>query len=205
MTQVSKEHYSFEKYAGTERFASYWYQLKEILEKTPTSVLEIGVGDRVVCEYLRRLGHVAYTCVDYAPDTEPDIVGDVRALPFADASFSVVCAFEVLEHLPFEDFERSVAELMRVAKERVVISVPHFGPPLRFLLKVPLFPEIRFALKIPIPRTHAFNGQHHWEIGTRGYPVARVRKALSRHGRLVRDYVPFENQYHHFFVLDKKI
>ncbi len=40
--------------------------------------------------------------------------------------------------------------------------------------------------------------------GERGYPASRIREALRRHGTLVRDYVPLENQYHHFFVLEKR-
>jgi len=204
MTQVSRDHYEFERYATEERFASYWYQLKEILEVGPISVLEIGVGDGVVGAYIRQSGGIAYTCADYAADTKPDVVADVRSLPMADGSFDVVCAYEVLEHLPFDDFEKAVSELVRVARHRIIISVPHFGPPVKFLLKIPFLPELCFAFKIPFPRIHTFNGQHYWEIGKRGYPVSRIRAVLSRYATLLRDYVPFENQYHHFFVLEKR-
>jgi SAM-dependent methyltransferase len=201
--QVSNTHYEFDRYASPERFSSYWYQLKEIFDADPVSVVEIGAGDGVVGDYLRRQGAITYTSVDYAADVQPDVVADVRKLPFKDGEFDVACAFEVLEHLPFEDFDAALSELMRVSKKRAIISLPHFGPPLKFVFKIPLLPEIRAVYKVPMPKEHVFNGQHYWEIGKKGYPPSRIRQAILSHGALLRDYVPFENQYHHFFVCKK--
>ncbi len=199
MPQVTKEEgYQFEKYGGVFRFASYAYQLREIFRLNPMSVLEIGTGDGVVGNYLRQEGSIKHVWVDIAEDLHPDVVADVRGLPFPDASF------EVLEHIPFEDFEKAVAELVRVAKSHVLISLPHFGPPIKLLIKIPFLPELRFAWKIPFPRKHTFNGQHYWEIGKHGYPPRRIRAILKKYGTVEREFIPFENQYHHFFRLRKK-
>ncbi|MDE1875180.1 MAG: class I SAM-dependent methyltransferase [Patescibacteria group bacterium] len=201
--QVDKKHYSLGSYVHPERFASYSYQLREIEKASPRSVLEIGVGDGVIGDYMRRNTDISYTSVDIDPELKPDVVGSVLELPFADGSYDVVCAFEVLEHIPFESFGAAVAEMTRVARSRVFISVPHFGPPLRFLFKMPKF-GLKFSWKIPYHPKHEWNGQHYWEIGKKGYPVKAVREVLEKHGRLVGDYVPFESQYHHFFILEKK-
>lgn len=201
VTQVGKSHYDFERYAFEGRFVSYYSQLKEVLAQKPSSVLEVGVGGRVFGSFIKNNTTVSYTSVDVDEELHPDVVGSVLALPFADASFDVACAFEVLEHLPFEQFDQALAELCRVARTHVVISVPHFGPMLSFSLKVPFLPQIRVALKIPFPVKHIFNGQHYWELGKRGYPVALIRRKLSEHGVLIRDFVPFGSPYHHFFVL----
>ena len=199
--QVDKNAYRFERYTGLDRWSSYYYQLREILALSPASVLEIGVGDGVVRQYLKTQTSVAYTSLDVADDLGADVLGDARSLPFADASFDMVCAFEVLEHLPFEDFEQALGELVRVARTHVLVSLPHFGPPIKFLLKLPFLPEIRFAFKVPFPKRHIFNGQHYWELGKRGYPLSRIRAAFERHGILLTELVPFENSYHHFFVI----
>lgn len=41
--QLSK--YNFDAYCYPERWASYYYQISEILNLKPKSLLEIGVGD----------------------------------------------------------------------------------------------------------------------------------------------------------------
>ena len=46
-----------------------------------------------------------------------------RSLPFADDEFDLVAAIEVLEHVP--DPERTVAEMARVARGHLLVSVPH--------------------------------------------------------------------------------
>lgn len=203
MTQVAKDSYNFESYSGTYRFASYAAQLRELLALRPRSVLEIGVGEKVLSNYLKENTDVAYTGADYAEDLKPDVVADVRKLPFTPGQFDISCAFEVLEHLPFEDFDTALSELARVSKRNVLISLPHFGPAVKFELKLPLLPEMQFAFKLPFPKTHVFNGQHYWEIGKRGYPLSRIRAALQKHFIIRKEFLPFESQYHHFFVLEK--
>lgn len=203
MKQVNKDAYDFTRYVGTDRWASYYYQLAEIFACAPASVLEVGVGDGVVGERLRHAG-VAYTSVDIASDVHPDIVAPVTAIPVPDASHDVVCAFEILEHLPFDQFDAALRELARVSNGHVLLSLPHFGPSVRIELKVPGIPRLRAAWKVPVPKQHVFNGQHYWEIGKRGFPVRRIRRALAQHFVIRKEFVPFENQYHHFFVLTKK-
>ena len=199
--QVNKNHYEFGRYGFDGRFVSYYWQLREVLGLNPASVLEVGVGDKVFGDFIKNNTPVAYTSLDVAEDLKPDVVGSILQLPFADRSFDVVCAFEVLEHLPFEQVDKAIAELARVARTHVLVSVPHFGPMLSFSLKIPFLPHLQLALKVPYPKVHIFNGQHYWELGKRGYPPSILRKRLLAHGRLEKDFVPFNSAYHHFFVL----
>lgn len=199
--QVDASRYRLDSYSFEGRFISYYWQLKEVLAREPASVLEVGIGDRVFGSFIKNNTEIKYTSVDIAEDLHPDVVGSILELPFADASFDVACAFEVLEHLPFEQFDRACKELCRVARTHIVISLPHFGPMLSFSFKVPFLPQMRAALKIPFPKKHLFNGHHYWEIGKRGYPMSLIRNVLSLHGNIVHDVVPFGSPYHHFFVL----
>jgi SAM-dependent methyltransferase len=199
--QVDKKHYEFNRYGFEGRFVSYYWQLKEVLEFEPESILEVGVGDKVFGNFIKENTAVAYTSVDIASDLAPDVVGSVLELPFPDNTFDVVCAFEVLEHLPFSDVERAVSELTRVAKVAVLVSVPHFGPMLQLSFKIPFIPTVQVAVKIPFPKKHVFNGQHYWELGKAGYPPSLLRGLLQKHGKVVKDFVPFNSAYHHFFVV----
>lgn len=200
--QVDKDAYRFECYGEEERFVSYHTQLTEIMRAKPSSLLEIGAGDRVVGSYLKNNTKIAYTSADIADDVGADVIAPVTKLPFPDKSFDVSCAFEVLEHLPFDQFQPALSELARVARSHVLISLPHFGPMFSLSFKIPFLPRVRLAYKIPYPKAHAFNGQHYWEIGKRDYPVSLIRAELEKHGHVTRDFVPFESPYHHFFTLE---
>lgn len=200
--QVDKDAYRFERYAGEDRFVSYHAQLREIIDAQPSSLMEVGVGDQLVANYIKNNTSIAYTSVDFADDVGADVVASITELPFENNSFDAACAFEVLEHLPFEQFDRALAELARVARRHILISLPHFGPMISCSLKLPFVPHMRFAIKIPYPRQHAFNGQHYWEIGKKGYPTSLIREKLSEHGIIRKDFIPFNSPYHHFFVLE---
>jgi ubiquinone/menaquinone biosynthesis C-methylase UbiE len=203
MKQVDKTAYQFGKYTDLNRWVSYFHQIDEVLKTRPQTLLEIGVGDGALRDYIKSNTEVSYTSLDIADDLKADVVGSVLKMPFVDNSFDTICAFEVLEHLPFEQFEVALAELRRVSKGNVILSLPHFGPQIKFLLKLPFLPLLRFAFKIPYARVHVFDGQHYWEIGKRGFPSSRIRESLRKYFNITNEFVPFENQYHHFFMLKK--
>lgn len=203
MKQVDKKSYKFEKYSYPERWGSYFYQIKEAIRFSPNNILEIGVGDQVLGSYIKNNTDISYTSLDVAEDLHPDTTGSVTAIPFGDGSFDVVVGYEVLEHIPFEDFEKALSEISRVSKTGAIISLPHFGPSLKFSFKIPFIKEIKIAFKIPYPKKHVFNGQHYWEIGKKGFGVDMVKKSIKKYFDIIQDYVPWENQYHHFFILKK--
>ncbi len=204
MKQVNKKAYNFKKYSHLGRWVSYWHQLDEILNCHPKNILEIGVGNKVVANFLKSNTNIKYTSLDIAEDLNPDIIGSINNIPLPDNSFDVVCAFEVLEHLPFEKFEQSLKELKRVSKKYTLISLPHFGPMVKFSFKIPFTKEIKFAFKIPYHTKHKFNGQHYWEIGKKGYNQNKIKSVLDKFFIIKKDFIPFENQYHHFYILKKR-
>lgn len=205
MKQVDKSKYKFHSYCGQDRWSSYYHQIDEILKLNPKNILEVGVGDGVLRSYLKNNTDIEYRNLDIAEDLRPDVVGSVEHIPFPDNSFELVCAFEILEHLPFDKFEKSLREIKRVSKKDVIISLPHFGPAVKFSFKIPFIKEVKVAFKIPYLRRHTFNGEHYWEIGKRGYSPKKIRNSLEKYFTIKREFIPFENQYHHFFVLKNKI
>jgi ubiquinone/menaquinone biosynthesis C-methylase UbiE len=203
--QVDKTKYQFEKYCNRERWSSYYYQLGEILKLMPSSVLEIGIGDSVVASYLKQHTGINHKSLDIADDLKPDIMGSIDAIPLPDNSFDLVCAFEVLEHLPFERFPIALKELYRVAKKNVLISLPHWGRHFSLEVKLPGIGRLRWQKKInwqSIP--HEFKDEHYWEIGKRGYKEKMIKEAIKAVGfKIIKDYIAFDSPYHHFFILKK--
>lgn len=189
-------------YDSGSRWASYWCQINEVLDLHPRNVLEIGAGNKTVANYLKNKGMETVT-LDVNRELNPDIVASVVKMPIDSDFFDAVLCAEVLEHLPFDDFGKCLAEIRRVTARYLVLSLPHFGPSVRLSFKVPFLREKKFAFKISWPVRHRFNGKHYWEIGKKGYPLAKIRRIIKNYFQIRKEFIPFENQYHHFFILEK--
>lgn len=210
--QVNKEHYFKKKYDDLSRFISYFFQvdLTQDFTNVGAKILEIGKGNGFFSDYMRKLGYDV-TTVDFDKNLKPDVVADIRSLPLSNNSFDAVTAFEVLEHLPYEDLHQALGELKRVSKKYVLISLPYRSTGWEFVLKFPgirtLFKKsfLSFFLRIPLK----FGGirvskQHYWEIDIWKYSLRRIRKALNYHFKIVKEIRPVLNHYHYFFVLEKR-
>jgi O-antigen biosynthesis protein len=65
------------------------------------------------------------TICDLFDIDEPNYVkGDGRRLPFGNDSFDFVVSFDTYEHVPREGREQFIKELMRVAKNAVILAAP---------------------------------------------------------------------------------
>jgi SAM-dependent methyltransferase len=200
--QVDPAHYDFATYDTPERFISYWYQMKCVLDFRPKDVLEIGGGSGFFQDGMRRRG-VSVTVVDLDARLA-DIQADVRALPFVDGQFDVVVAFQVLEHLPWHQFEPTLLELQRLARDALVLSLPDGGPYAKFSFRVSRYGQFRVFLPLDrlFRKNHHYDGQHYWEINRRGYAEHAVRRAIEKGGwKIILNRRLFENPGHRFYVL----
>jgi predicted SAM-dependent methyltransferase len=117
-----------------------------------------------------------------------------------------VACYEVLEHLPFENFNKSLAEIFRVSKSYAILSLPDVNRVYRVYVH---FPKVGvFKKLIPLPRlkrsVHNFDGEHYWEIGKVGYPLSKITSDINKAGfKIEKTYRLFEHPYHRFFVLKK--
>ncbi len=87
--------------------------LRAFLEQhaTETVVLDIGAGHVSSNHSYTQFFPNRHT-VDIDPARQPDTIGDIHSLPFADASFEVVLCTEVLEHCT--EPHTAISELYRV-------------------------------------------------------------------------------------------
>ncbi len=103
-------------------------------EENPATLLDAGCGEGFVAEaFLRAMPAISITGFDpYEPSVNiaaqrnprgTFLTGDIYDIPFEPNTFDVVCCFEVLEHL--HDAPNALQQLARVARNAVVLSVPH--------------------------------------------------------------------------------
>ncbi|QKT04804.1 class I SAM-dependent methyltransferase [Ectothiorhodospiraceae bacterium 2226] len=205
--QVDKSHYEFGRYIHKRRWASIWHQLDEVLNLNPARVLEIGPGPGVFKSVAGTFG-VHVETLDIDPELKPDHVASVFAMPFADGAFDVVCAFQMLEHLPFEQSLEAFSEMARVAERAVVISLPDAATRWPVSIYLPRIGTVQFSLPKPRLRRppHSFDGEHYWEINKAGYELRSVEKLLVKQApvTLSKSFRVHENPYHRFFSFAKK-
>lgn len=121
--------------ASIEQPDYWWYQARAgLLEAalggylgTPRRLLDVGSADAPSVRWTRG-DHVSVS-LDIDPRGLPKglgVCGSLLALPFADGSFDVVGAFDVVEHC--DDEARALQELSRVltADGRLLMSVPAY-------------------------------------------------------------------------------
>lgn len=119
----------------------YWYSVPVMRKRIETiielvapegkEIIEVGCNEGFVSKALLENGAKRVVPVDYDPamvDKSREmfgietIQGNINELPFADQSFDVALGCEILEHIynPL----KGASELFRVAREKVVITVP---------------------------------------------------------------------------------
>lgn len=205
--QVNKDHYNFSSYYTPERNASLFFQLNEVISFQPSAVLEVGPGPGIFKAVANKFD-IKVETLDIDSDLSPDHICSVFDMPFENNKYDVVCAFQMLEHLPFNDSIAAFKEMARIANKAVIISLPDATKSVRFSLHVPTFGYYRFMLTGPslFLREHIFDGQHYWEIGKKEYSLRHVLKCfqLASNFNLVKTFRVYENPYHRFIVFARK-
>ncbi|MDA3876553.1 MAG: methyltransferase domain-containing protein [Halothiobacillus sp.] len=200
--QVDKAHYEFSRYVDKRRWASMWHQLDEVVRLKPEKVLEIGPGPGIFKATAISVGLTVET-LDIDPELNPDHVASVFEMPFDDGAFDVVCAFQMLEHLPYEKSLEAFREMTRVARTGVVISLPDAKTLWPMSIYVPKIGNVHFFIPRPrlFPQKHIFDGEHCWEINKKGFSLRKIVEEFVVLGwSLEKTFRVSENPYHRFFI-----
>ena len=117
-----------------EQPAYWWYRARSEMLRTvlgpyvgtPQRVLDVGSADGPSVGWLTAPQKVSLDLDSRGLRPPAGVCGSVLALPFADAAFEVVGAFDVVEHCDPE--EVALAELRRVLEPggRLLMSVPAY-------------------------------------------------------------------------------
>ncbi len=183
---------TFDKYGSSNPvvrrlMASFEGTLDELLRRAdPQSLLDIGCGEGVLTErWARQLSPGPVVGIDLQ-DSKLQAEWERRELPnlefrtmraenlpFTENEFDLAAAIEVLEHVP--DPEHTVAEMARVARHHLLVSVP----------REPLWRGLNLA-----------RGAYVKDLGNTPGHVNHFSKRqfvslLSRHGRVLEARSPF--------------
>lgn len=201
--QVKENHYDFNKYVNKKRWNSYYQQIKETLNLYPQKVLLIGIGDGLVADLLKKQGVEVYT-MDYDSSLNADYTIDITKIDELNNSFDVIICCQVLEHLPFSKFKSTIDKLLKISSN-LVLSLPiqHNRMLSVFKLQKLFWGEIRFSIPKGF-KEFKFDGQHYWELNTKGYSKKSVQKILQGNYNVLKSYTLTENTYHHFFVIQNR-
>lgn len=112
----------------------WWYEaraglLRSVIEPalpSPARILDVGSADGPSAAWLRGRGQHVPLDIDPTGLGAGGVCGSALDLPFGDATFDVVAAFDVLEHC--EPEARAAAELIRVLRPggMLFIAVPAY-------------------------------------------------------------------------------
>jgi SAM-dependent methyltransferase len=162
---------------GTHRLSNAYPRLKFLAKKAgKQKILDIGVGTGEFIGMSRALGGNTWG-VDPSevtikklksemPEPEKVCTGFIQSLPFANDSYDVVVASEVLEHLDDEVLDKGINEIKRVLR-----------PGGRFLMTVPARENMEDSMVV-CPCGKLF---HRWGHAQH-FTVGRVSEILARKG-----------------------
>ena len=116
----------------TARYIITYRILQTLCRLSFDSLLDAGGGEGYKAHLIRKFWGTNTVVSDLSEEAcrrtrglydLPAVTADLHELPFADGAFDVVICSESLEHVT--DFKRAVDELLRVARNALIITVPH--------------------------------------------------------------------------------
>jgi len=194
---------------------SYLLQIRTIKDLNIKSILEIGPGDGTVGEYLKKL-NISYCSIDNSNESKPTILTSLENLdptPYAK-KYECVCAFQMLEHSPYENFVQNIEKMKKMSSKYILISLPYscFGFNFNLTLhkgqnrKVKTTFSHYFPLNLPNRKYRTMYQKefpwavHYWEIGRMGYPLRKVIKDMESAGLNILNRFHSPNPFHYFIL-----
>ncbi|MBN1121742.1 MAG: class I SAM-dependent methyltransferase [Anaerolineae bacterium] len=203
---VTSSHYWNSWYLSPRRMSSIGWQYYLCTEINAATFLEIGMGAGILTWMLRKSNKSVVTS-DLVMDLKPDIITRLPTLAFRNRIFDAITCFQVLEHLPFDQFATSLKEMKRVSKQWIILSLPDKTKqlPLKVQIARRVYQFFKFPPRWkPRPLPISIDPQHCWEIGYDGITydtILGVASSLDLHA--VEHFRNELNPYHYYFLLER--
>jgi hypothetical protein len=178
----------------------YWNQQKLIFGKIDNSdrILEIGVGSKFAYNYIKLRGFYIKS-IDIDPGKEPDIVANIVEEKNIFHDFDVVMAFDVFEHIPYNEFIDVIKRCHAANINKIFIGLPRYRKLILDLsFKLPFTGEKNIYLTIP--KNKITEWAHHWELGYSIFTKDKVLKDLHAIGYLCKEFYIYKNETFFYFI-----
>lgn len=190
----------------------YYFIIKTVIESRPENILEIGVGSGIVKNCLKPIVK-SYQVLDINKKLKPDIIGDIKK-HYAELKnkFDCVIIADVLEHIPFCNLEKSLANIYAYLQNsgQTLITIPHRQS--NFLFMTPTYKPRVFTIPTGFLSPGAFyrrfikrkiwiDPHHCWEIGDGKIKKADVELSFRKAGFKIDKFMKL--LYVDFWVLKK--
>ena len=114
-------------------FTPLWLIVRNLPKGGSYSLLDIGCGSGFPMRFINRTKRFFAVGIDaFLPALkgcseglyQELVLADARAVPFKNESFDIVLSIRLLEHLEFEDGQKLIAEMERIARRLVILCFP---------------------------------------------------------------------------------
>ncbi len=138
--------------------------------------LEIGVGTKFTSNYLKSKNFKIKT-IDIDENKKPDIVENIVNYKF-DETFDFVMAFEIFEHIPYEEFIKSLKNI-NINTNYIFLSLPLLKKKIfQFKILLPIIHYVEF--NIFINKNKITTKNHFWEIGEKSIKIKKLKNDIQK-------------------------
>lgn len=203
---LPKEAYYADSYFTYEQLWSFVEQIYHIRQLKPINMIEVGIGNGFVSGFIRTSG-IKVKTFDINPSLEPDIVASVHDIHHfvAPKEFDLISCCEVLEHLPFEDFEPTIKTFSSIC-DQLFLTLPAAGRSFGFggVIHLPKYYSwLSLWLKMPNQKNQLAD-VHFWEINyDNSTRKTKIVKLLKNYYNKVDTGVFKINPVHYYFKCKK--
>lgn len=202
---LDREGYFSDHYFSVLMMATFAHQISDIYNLKPKNIIEIGIGNGFTSSFLKSAGYTVTTC-DINENLIPDHVLPVQQLQkvFSPGEFDLAVCCEVLEHIPFEEFEPAIAAIASVA-DRLYLTLPNYRKFFGFsgYFDVPRLRTLfNLGMYLPIPRK--ITPEHFWELDSASHSKStNIVSIIEKYFPKVKSHNYKLNRYHRAFVCEK--
>ena len=205
---LSKETYFNDDYFDIYQLFSLSEQIK-LLHKyakleNSSKILEVGKGNGFVSDFFKKAGF-DITTFDINENLSPDIVGNILELhTLIEKKADIVLCSEVLEHMEFNLFEKSLKELSLASNNYVIITLPEFKKffGCNLQIRIPKVKVFSIPLFLGLRSNKVLASGHFWEID---YDENSTRKnieaSIQKYFTIVENGRFHTSPYHNCYVL----